>query len=84
MLMKKIKYKKDLIKLYNEFMRYKIYDNDRCTLCKTCIHSKLYNEETEIFKQLEKKMGFFYECKNPRANITSTLKYACNLYAKGI
>lgn len=82
MIIKKTKYKKGLIQLYNEFMKYKIYDKNRCTLCKNCIHSKEYTEQTEIFNQLKQRMGSFYQCKNLNSNISNTLRYHCDFFKR--
>ena len=80
--MKKNRYDKNLILLYNELIRHKIYDKGRCTLCKQCIHSKIYKEDTELFTKLKRRLGEFYQCHNIKTTSLSTIKNNCSYYVK--
>ena len=80
--MQKKQYNKNLILLYNELIRHKIYDINRCTLCKLCIHSKEYKENTELFNNLKKRLGNFYQCQNIKTTSLTTIKNNCSYYAK--
>ena len=65
-------------------MKFKIFDNNRCRLCKTCVHSTRYTENTEIFSNLEKKSGFFYKCKNTIVKAEIPDRFYCFYYKKKI
>lgn len=80
--MQKKQYDRNLVLLYNELTKYKIYDSYRCKLCNTCLYSKEYNEETKLFDTLKKRLGTFYQCQNTKTTITTTVRNDCSYYVK--
>lgn len=56
--------KDQILDLWIQLTKEKIYTLQTCSKCKTCIYSKEYYEDTKIFKEAKERLGLFWKCKN--------------------
>ena len=82
MITKKINYHYNLIKLRREFIKNKIFDSNKCSLCINCKYSEPYTENTKIFTKMKEKLGEHFRCTNLKAKAKAIELYHCQYFSK--